>query len=90
MASSPSARVTPCVPPFSSIGVDYFGPMLVKSRRSQVNRLQAVPFWIVEVARNSRARKNWSERAEGGLGERREKGERPTHNSQHTFSWSWP
>ena len=36
-------------------------------------RLQAVPFSIVEVARNSRARKNWSERAEGGLGERREK-----------------
>ena len=31
------------------------------------NRLQIVPFWIVEVARNSR--KNWSERAEGGLGE---------------------
>ena len=38
MAPLPSARVTPCVPPFSSIGVDYFSPMLVKSRRSQVKR----------------------------------------------------
>ena len=31
-------------------------------------RLQAVPFWIVKVARNSRARKNWSELAWGGGG----------------------
>ena len=41
-------------------------------------RLQAVPLWIVEVARNSRARKNWSKLEKGkggwGLGERREKG----------------
>ena len=36
-------------------------------------RLQAVPFWVVEVARNSRARKNWSETAEGGLGREKEK-----------------
>ena len=38
MAPLPSARVTPCVPPFSSVGMDCFGPMLVKSRRSQVKR----------------------------------------------------
>ena len=42
MASLPSARVTPCVTPFSSVGVDYFGPMLVKSRRNQVKRYGCV------------------------------------------------
>ena len=40
--------------------------------RNLNSRLQAVPFWIVadsrEVAQNSWARKNGSERAEGGLG----------------------
>ena len=41
-----------------------------------VNRLQAVPFLdSQEVARNSRAQKNWSERAEGVLGRGRKKGE---------------
>ena len=38
MAPLPSARVSPCLPPFSSVDVDYFGPILVKSRRSQVKR----------------------------------------------------
>ena len=38
MAPPPSARVTPCCLPFSSVGVDYFGPIRVKSRRSQVKR----------------------------------------------------
>ena len=42
MAPLPSARVTPCVPPFSSVDVDYFGPMLVKLRRSQVKRYGCV------------------------------------------------
>ena len=42
MAPLPSARVTPCVPPFTSVGVDYFGPMLVKSRRSQVKRYRCL------------------------------------------------
>ena len=42
MAPLPSARVTPCVPPFSSVGVDYFGPILVKSRCSQVKRYGCV------------------------------------------------
>ena len=42
MATLPSARVAPCVPPFSSVGVDYLGPMLVKSRRSQVKRYGCV------------------------------------------------
>ena len=39
MAPLLSARVNPCLPPFSSVGVDYFCPiLLVKSRRSQVKR----------------------------------------------------
>ena len=42
MAPLPSARVSPCLPPFSSVGVDYFGPILVKSRRSQVKRYGCV------------------------------------------------
>ena len=42
MASLPSARVSPCLSPFSSVGVDYFGPILVKSRRSQVKRYGCV------------------------------------------------
>ena len=42
MAPLPSARVSPCLPPFSSVGVDYFGPILVKSRGSQVKRYECV------------------------------------------------
>ena len=38
MAPLPSARVTPQSPPFSSVGVDYFGPILVKLKRSHVKR----------------------------------------------------
>ena len=38
MASLPSARVAPTDPPFSHVGVDYFGPLFVKQRRSQVKR----------------------------------------------------
>lgn len=42
MAPQPSAEVTPCCPPFSSVGVDYFGPIPVKSRRSQIKRYGCV------------------------------------------------
>ena len=42
MAPLPTARVSPGLPPFSSVGVDYFGPILVKSRRSQVKRYGCV------------------------------------------------
>ena len=42
MAPLPSARASPCRPPFSSVGMDYFGPVLVKSRRSQVKRYECV------------------------------------------------
>ena len=38
MAPLPRARVTPQSPPFSSVGVDYFGPILVKLKRSHVKR----------------------------------------------------
>lgn len=38
MADLPSERVTPNEPPFTRVGVDYFGPFEVKSRRSIVKR----------------------------------------------------
>ena len=38
MAPLPRARVTPQSPPFSTVGVDYFGPILVKLKRSHVKR----------------------------------------------------
>ncbi len=38
MAPLPKDRITPFKPPFTFVGVDYFGPMLVKQGRSQVKR----------------------------------------------------
>ena len=38
MAPLPSARVAPSDPPFTHVGVDYFGPLFVKQGRSQVKR----------------------------------------------------
>ena len=36
MADLPELRVTPNEPPFSQVGVDYFGPFLVKRGRSEI------------------------------------------------------
>ncbi|XP_071834278.1 uncharacterized protein [Apostichopus japonicus] len=38
MSELPSVRVTPDNPPFTFVGVDYFGPLWVKQGRSQVKR----------------------------------------------------
>ena len=38
MAPLPEARVAPSDPPFTYVGVDYFGPLFVKQGRSQVKR----------------------------------------------------
>jgi hypothetical protein len=38
MAPLPAARTIPERPPFSAVGVDYFGPILVKQGRSRVKR----------------------------------------------------
>ena len=38
MAPLPAARVAPSDPPFTYVGVDYFGPLFVKQGRSQVKR----------------------------------------------------
>ena len=38
MADLPEDRVTPDLPPFSHVGVDFFGPFLVEQARSQVKR----------------------------------------------------
>ena len=38
MADLPADRVTPGKPPFSFVGMDCFGPFLVKTGRSQVKR----------------------------------------------------
>ena len=42
MAPLPVARVTQGQPPFSAVGVDYFGPLLVKYRRGTVKRYGCV------------------------------------------------
>ena len=42
MAPLPTARVTPGETPFSSVGVDYFGPLKVKYRRGTVKRYGCV------------------------------------------------
>ena len=38
MADLPSERLVPDQPPFTFVGVDYFGPVLVKQKRSHVKR----------------------------------------------------
>ena len=38
MAKLPEDRITPCKPPFTYVGVDYFGPIEVKQGRSRVKR----------------------------------------------------
>ncbi|XP_038076006.1 uncharacterized protein LOC119744087 [Patiria miniata] len=38
MGDLPAARVTPDNPPFTSVGVDYFGPVYVKQGRIHINR----------------------------------------------------
>ena len=38
MADLPAARITPDKPPFTNTGIDYFGPFLVKLKRSLVKR----------------------------------------------------
>jgi hypothetical protein len=38
MAPLPEARITPLNPPFTFVGVDYFGPFIVSQSRAQVKR----------------------------------------------------
>ena len=38
MANLPEERLTPDKPPFTFVGVDYFGPIEVKQGRSHVKR----------------------------------------------------
>ena len=42
MAQLPWPRVSPYSPPFSSVGVDFFGPILVKVKRSHAKRYGCV------------------------------------------------
>ena len=42
LAPLPDVRVTPAQPPFSSVGIDYFGPIPVKVKRSTVKRYGCV------------------------------------------------
>ena len=38
MADLPDGRVQPDLPPFTHVGIDYFGPLFVKQGRSHVKR----------------------------------------------------
>ena len=38
----PAVRVTPLRPPFISVGVDYFGPLKVKQRRSHIKQYSCI------------------------------------------------
>ena len=38
MSNLPKERVTPNKSPFSTVGIDYFGPLMIKQRRGQVKR----------------------------------------------------
>lgn len=42
MADLPRPRVTPDRPPFTCVGIDYFGPFLVRQKRSLVKRYGAI------------------------------------------------
>ena len=42
MAPLPAARLIPSEPPFTRVGIDYFGPLNVKQGRSQVKRYGCV------------------------------------------------
>jgi len=42
MTDLPSPRVTPDQPPFTCVGIDYFGPFLVRQKRSMVKRYGAM------------------------------------------------
>jgi hypothetical protein len=42
MASLPEARITPLNPPFTFVGVDYFGPFMVSQGRGQVKRYGSI------------------------------------------------
>ena len=42
MAQLPCPRVSPYFPPFSSVGIDFFGPILLKEKRSHAKRYRCV------------------------------------------------
>ena len=42
MADLPHDRVNPSAPPFTCVGVDYFGPFLVREKRSMVKRYDVI------------------------------------------------
>ena len=42
MADLPRPRVTPDQPPFTCVGIDHFGPFLVRQKRSMVKRYGAI------------------------------------------------
>ena len=62
-------------------------PLSVRTN-TQKNRLQAVPFWIVERSREIAEReKNWSEQAEGDLGRGGTKGKGKARLPPSLFSF---
>ena len=50
MANLPHPRVTPDQPPFTCAGIDYFGPFVVREKRSLVKRHGAIfAFWALRA-----------------------------------------
>ena len=50
MANLPKERLTPENPPFTSVGVDYFGPLYAQQGRSHVKRYACVFNWLPGTA----------------------------------------
>ena len=42
MSDLPTDRITPDLPPFTCVGMDYFGPIEVKRGRSTVKRYKVI------------------------------------------------
>ena len=50
MANVPHPRVTPDQPPFTCAGIDYFGPFVVRQKRSLVKRYGAIfACWVLRA-----------------------------------------
>ena len=59
MANLPRERLTPEDPPFTSVGVDYFGPLYVQQGRSHVKRYSCLFTCLTTRAVHMRSQAPW-------------------------------